>query len=178
MCVFARACVRYYLRLILRANYLLLHVRTFYKQRPKEHKGVGSVHASFFSRMSASAFQRFDSCSAVKQKPFGKLIRLSKLFRFFLLQLNVKVQYSTRSHWKVHKHVSLSPVSDPGPSAGAGAKGGCWLVLLGSLLLRKRGSKHLLCSLWQLQLYVLPQEFNFWELAAVAHLERIIFFGM
>ncbi len=37
----------------------------------------------FFSRMSASAFQRFDSCSAVKQKPFGKLIRLSKLFRFF-----------------------------------------------------------------------------------------------
>ena len=179
MCVCVRMCVQYYLRLILRANYLLLHVRTFYKQRPKEHKGVGSVHASFFSRMSASAFQRFDSCSAVKQKPFGKLIRLSKLFRFFFCCNSMwKVQYSTCSHWKVHKHVSSSPVSDPGPSAGAGAKGGCWLVLLGSLLLRKRGSKHLFCSLWQLQLYVLSREFNFWELAAVAHLECIIFFGM
>lgn len=88
-------CACYYLRLILGANYLLLHVRTFYKQRPKEYKGVGSVHASFFSRMSASAFQRFDSCSAVKQKPFGKLIRFSKLFRFLMhLKFNIPLAHS------------------------------------------------------------------------------------
>lgn len=114
-------CVRYYLRLILRANHLLLHVRTFYKQRPKEYKGVGSVHA-FFSRMSASAFQRFDSCSAVKQKPFGKLIRLSKLFRFFDATQCKKFNIPL-AHWKVHKHVFSSLVSDLGPSAGAGAMG-------------------------------------------------------
>lgn len=40
-------CARRYLRMVLRANYLLLHVETLYKQRPKEHKGVGSVRAFF-----------------------------------------------------------------------------------------------------------------------------------
>lgn len=108
MCVRVHVCVRYYLRLILEANYLLLHLRTFYKQRPKEYKGVGSVHASFFSSMSASAFQRFDSCSAVKQNPFGKLIRFSKLFRFFDAP---QVQYFTRSQRKVPKRVFVSFLS-------------------------------------------------------------------
>lgn len=60
-----------------------------------------------FSRMSASAFQRLDSCSAVKhahgerkrenkkQHPFGKLIRLCKLFRSVKTCL-LKVQYLTQ----------------------------------------------------------------------------------
>lgn len=91
MCVCARMCVRYYLRLILRANYLLLHVRTFYKQRPKEHKGVGSVHAFFF----------FQGCQPLLFKDLTLALQSNKnllvnwlgspnFSGFFLLQLNVK----------------------------------------------------------------------------------------
>lgn len=72
-------------------------------QRPKEHKGVGSVRALFY------LFIYFQGCQPLlfkdltlalqsntnvkgkkkNQNPFGKLIRLCKLFRF-LMQLLVK----------------------------------------------------------------------------------------
>ncbi len=104
------------------------------------------MHAFFFSRMSASAFQRFDSCSAVKQKPFGKLIRHSKLFRFFDATQCKKFNIPL-ARWKVHKHVFLSLVSDLGPSAGAGAMGAVDFFCQGLLLLRKRGDERLLFSL-------------------------------
>lgn len=74
--------------------------------KTKEHKGVGSRIFFFFPRMSAFAFQRLDSSSAVKQNTFGKLIRLCKLFRFSM-RLNGKS--STCRSLQVHKHVSLSP---------------------------------------------------------------------
>lgn len=120
--------------------------------------------ARLFSRMSASTFQRFDSCSAVKQKPFGKLIRLCKLFRC-LMQLSVK---SSIFHPLVlessHTCVCSSPVSDPRPSAAAGANGAVDFFFYGGLfhLLRERGDKQLLFSLWQLQLYVLSQRCCFY----------------
>ena len=85
----------------------------------------------FFSRMSASAFQRFDSCSAVKQKPFGKLIRLHKLFRF-LMQLNVKSSiFHSALQLKSSQTrllVSLfSPRQWPGAFCWSRCRGGCRL---------------------------------------------------
>lgn len=68
--------------------------------------------------MSASAFQRLDSCSAVKQKnekPFGKLIRLGKLFRF-LMQLrwqkfNIPLAWRWRVEEKKRVFARLSPAT-------------------------------------------------------------------
>lgn len=87
-------CACYYLRLILGANYLLLHERTFYKQRPKTHKGVGSVLASFFVKDVSLCFSKIWLLLRSQTKPFGKLIRFSQLFRFLMhLEFNTALAH-------------------------------------------------------------------------------------
>ena len=134
MCVHVCVCVCV---LILRANYHLLHVQTFYKQRPKEDKGVGSVHA---------CFSFFQGCQPLLFKDVTLALQSNKTFLVnwlgspnfsgFWCNSMGKVQYSTCSRWKVHKHVFLSPFFSrqwPGAFCLSRCRGGCSLFQLGSV---------------------------------------------
>lgn len=162
-------CVWYYLRLLHGANYLLLRVQTLYKQRPKEYKGVGSVYSFFFfSKTSASAFQRFDSCSAVKQNPFGKLIRPLQTFQFFDATQCEKFNTPlarTGKFTNTSFYLPSSPVSDPGPSAAAGAEGAVDFSFQG-LRWRIRGDACVTAPV----VYFFYLEFNFLDLVRDMHL--------
>lgn len=171
MCVY----VWYYLRLILGANHLLLHVQTFYKQRLKNTKAwvqCMPLFFFFFQGCQPLLFKDLTLALQSNKKPFGKLISLSKLFRF-LMQLNVKCSILALESSQTCLFVSpffSFPVSDLGPFAKAGAEGAadffCWALLL------LRGEK---MPVWQLQLCVLSWEFNFLELVTVVHLASIHF---
>lgn len=127
--------VRYYLRLILEANYLLLHVQSFYKQRPKEHKGVGSVRSFsftylFISGTSALVFHRFDSMELQwSKKPLVNWLGFLNFLGFFDATRCENVRFyfffPARLHCKVHKRACLvvfcvHKLGTPGPSGRAG----------------------------------------------------------
>ena len=125
----------------------------------------------FLSRMSASAIQRFDSCSGVKQKPFGKLIRPSKLFRFFdatrCEKFNIALARAGKFTNMTFSRSIFTPVADPGPAAGA--QGAADFYFWGKREMR----------VWQLRLRVLSQELNFSSSASCCGLTfgSISFFG-
>lgn len=81
VCACVCACVWYYLRLILGANYLLLHVQTFYKQRLKNTKAWVQCMPLLFKDLTLALQSNKNLLVNWLASP--------KLFRF-LMQLNVK----------------------------------------------------------------------------------------
>lgn len=116
--------------------------------------------ARLFSRMSASAFQRLDSCSAVKQNLLVNWLG-SPNFSGFWCNSMWKVQYRSRLHWKSSQTCLLSlfsSISDPGPTSRAGAERAVDFYHKGLLQERKRGKDACVtalpvCSISEMKLF-------------------------
>lgn len=128
------------------------------------------MHASF------SLFFFFQGCQPLLFKDLTLALQSNKNllvnwlgsanFSGFSCNSLLKVQYSTRSLWKVDKWVFLSLVSDP--------KASCWSRCKVSLGFSYRGSFAVDCSSATCYLTRLC----FQELVAVAHLASLTVFGM